>query len=395
VLKQAVAAVAAIASISLALGGCAGKTPPKAKAPVIAAITPPALARTWKATLDLRNQTITSLHVVDEYLFAYTSDNRSYVFQRDGGTRVHISKINGEPKAPVVMKDYIVYPTNKSLEIFNRDGRFVRSISLGSTPRTGAVTAADRVVIGVDVNGRGQALFIDVSKPGNDITPILTMGALSATPATRGGLTFVGSEDGKVYAISEELVAAWGMEGGTFVTQGPIVADLKTDAGPSGANLYVASTDSKLYAINAISGQLHWKFYAGAPLTKGPTITSDMVYLFVPGQGLTAIDKVNGGPIRKAKWTVADATEVLADDAKYAYVRGINNHIYGVDKSTGKVAFVSTRGDLSIFAQNTADDTIYAATKKGEIVAAAPVLKPGTMGELVMNPAGETPIAAR
>jgi hypothetical protein len=395
VFKQAVATVAGIASISLAIGGCTHKAPPAAKGPTIAIITPPALARTWEANLKLRNNnTITALHVVDQYLFAYTSDNQSFVFDRNAGTRVHISRINGQPKTPVVMKDFIVYPTNKSLEIYNRQGRFVRSIDLGSTPRTGAVTAAGRVAIGIDSKGRGEVLFVDVSKQGGAITSIMTMGALTSTPATRGGLTFVGSEDGKVYAISEELVAAWGTEGGTFKTDGPIVADLAADPGPTGANVYVPSTDTKLYAINAISGELNWQFYAGAPLTTGPTVTDDSVYIYVPGKGLAAIDKTTGGPIRQAKWTVRDATKLLADDDRFAYVLGINNRVYGVDKATGKVAFVSTRGDLRIFGQNSTDSTVYTATRNGEVIAAAPVLKPGTMGELVQVRTGETPVAA-
>ncbi len=378
-----------LASLSLAsflavgnIGCRTTKAAPKVERQVVP-VDPPKLVRTWKATLDLRGDKVRELYTTDEYLFVLTNDNYSYVFDRASGTRVHVSKINGRVRPPVVLKDQIVYPTDSTLEVFSRNGRFERSVNIGNTIRTGAVTAAGRVVVGVDQDGRGRALFVNVATPGNDIAPILTMGALTAKPAVRGGLTFVGAEDGRVYAIAENLTGAWALPGGAFETDGSIVADLATDPGTS-ANVYVASTDSKLYALNATTGQLRWQYYAGGQLTKAPVATADTVYLPVPGQGLVAIDKTGSDSIRKAKWNKPDATRLLADDASYAYVLGSGNRIYGVDKKTGNVKFISERDDLRIFATNNKDAVVYAATPNGEIIAAVPVLKPGTMGEIVM-----------
>jgi outer membrane protein assembly factor BamB len=389
----------ATAAIATGLIGCKSRPPAsRPEARPVDIIQPPALARTWKASLDLRNDRIRDLYLADDYLFVITKANYSYVFDRKSGTKVHISKINGTPKVPVVMDDFIIYPTESHLQVFNRNGRFVRRIDLGYTARTNAVTAAGRVVIGADVAGHGRVLFVDVTKPGNDVAEVMTSGALSSSPAVRGGLVFVGSEDGKVYGISEDLVAAWALPGGAFQTDGPIVADLATDTGPT-ANVYIASTDTKLYALSASTGEVRWQFYAGAPLNKGPTVTNDTLYIPVPGRGLTAIDKTGNESIRKAKWSIPDAVSLVADDEQFAYVRSIGNRIFGVDKKTGKIRFINDRTDFRRFAVNTQDNTIFAATPTGEIIAAQPVLQPGKMGELVMVPVetaqGETVVSMK
>ncbi|HEV7300443.1 MAG TPA: PQQ-binding-like beta-propeller repeat protein [Tepidisphaeraceae bacterium] len=388
--------VSGIVLLALGAAGCANRPEPQAapERPVVP-VNPPALIREWRAPLDLGDNRVTQLHLSDDYLFVYTNSNTTYTFDRKSGTRVFVTRLNGRPQhAPVVLTDLIVYPTASTLEVYNRRGRFVRSVALGHTIRTGAVVAANRVVVGVDVNRRGRVLFVDVTQPYPDVTPILTMGGLTAQPATRQGLTFIGSEDGSVYAISPELDGAWALPGGAFETAGSIVGDLAADTGTTG-NVYVASTDTKLYALAATSGQLRWQYYAGAALTTGPTVTAEMLYQFVPGTGLVAIDKNNGDAIRAARWAIIDATKLVAEDAQLAYVLGTGNKVYGVDKKTGKVRFVSTRDDLSVFAENTTDGTVYAATPGGEIIAATPVLTQGKMGELVLTPSLDGTVVSR
>jgi outer membrane protein assembly factor BamB len=383
-----IALLGGVVTAAAMLAGCGGRA--ENAAPVSSGfvpINPPALLRAWKVNLGLSaGVTVEALHLTDEYLFAYASDDRVYAFDRNSGSQLFSMKVgHGSPRAPVVTRDQIVIPSESTLEVFDRRGRFVRSINLGYTTRTDAVFAAGRIAIGVDTAGRGRMLFIDPTKQYPDVTPILTMGGLNGRPAVRGGLVYVGAEDGKVYSISEDLVAAWALPGGAFQTDGRIVADLVADPGPIG-NVYVASTDTKLYALVALTGQIRWQFYAGAPLDQGPMVTADSVYQYIPGSGVAAIDKAGtGGNVRTAKWTVPDASKVLAEDAQFTYLVGTENRIYGVDRKTGRLRFQSERNDFRQFAQNTKDGTIFAATPKGEIVAAVPVLTGGKRGEIVMG----------
>jgi outer membrane protein assembly factor BamB len=382
--------------VSVGAVGCHGKKPPKQADAMLVPVQPPALMRAWKYDLRLRDQTLTNLYATDDYVFAITSGRQVHVFDRASGSQAFVNQVGARiGAAPIVMKDHIVYPGASTLEIYNRAGKFQRSIDLGGTVRAGAVQAAGRVIVGIDKAGTGRLLFVDVANhPGGSITEILTVGALPGKPATRGGIVFAGDTTGRVYAISEELVAAWALERGAFKTGGPVVADLAADPG-TGGNVYAASTDTKLYAINALTGQLRWVYYAGAALHTGPTVTPESVYLYQPGTGLVCIDKsTDTGAIRTAKWNLADGQKLLSEDDRNAYVLSTNNRIYGVDKKTGRVQFVSNRSDLRVFATNTKDGTVFAATPTGQIIAGIPVLTAGKMGELVMTPTGEDATAS-
>ena len=115
-------------------------------------------------------------------------------------------------------------------------------------------------------------------------------------------------------------------------------------------------------------------------------MTSDTVYQYVAGDGLVALDKATGEYNRKPRWAAKDARQFLAQDGSNAYVRMRDNRIAALDKKTGEVRFTSGRRDLAVFCTNVLkeDGMIYAATKRGRIIAIRPVLKPGSVGEVVM-----------
>jgi hypothetical protein len=178
------AVTSGIVLMALGAEGCRSKPTAKPVDRPVVAVQPPALVRAWKAKLDLRGQSVRDLHLSDEFLFVYTGGREVYVFDRASGTRVNLARLNGRPGgAPVVTETNVIYPTESTLEIYDKRGRFVRSIEVGNTIRTGIVATGDRIALGVDQAGRGRVLFIDVTKPYRDITPIQTTRGLSATPA--------------------------------------------------------------------------------------------------------------------------------------------------------------------------------------------------------------------
>jgi len=170
------------------------------------------------------------------------------------------------------------------------------------------------------------------------------------------------------------------LAGSAFKTGGSVVADLAADDD----TLYVASTDSKLYALNRLNGRIRWQYYATAPLREGAVVTSDMVYQYDRGAGLAALSKASGDFNRRPLWVAEDCTRLLAQDDRNAYLRRRDGAIVARDKKTGEVRFTS-RQKFNVFATNTLkeDGMIYAATKGGRILAIRPILKPGMVGEVV------------
>lgn len=351
----------------------------------IVPIAPENFVRQWSADLPLERSSVEALHVRNEAIFIYSTGHMAYVLDRASGTLLHIDPVTSgrtQLLPPVVLEDEIVYPTNAVLEVYDKSGKKLRSIDLESSIRSPAVGSGKNIYIGIDYENGGRIRKIDIERT-LSTTPrweLMTFGGLSAAPALHQGILYVGSEDGRVYAVGEDRSSVWPLPRGVFETGGRIVADIKADD----SGVYVASTDSKLYCLDRNTGKIKWQFFSGALLTRGPEVTETTVYQYVPGHGLAAIDKTSGQYNREPKWISREARKLLSEDEQYAYVLGRNNQIVALDKQTGKAAFRSQRRDLAVFGTNTRNGIIYAATRDGEVLAIRPVLKPGDVGQMVM-----------
>jgi outer membrane protein assembly factor BamB len=235
----------------------------------------------------------------------------------------------------------------------------------------------------LDYPGGERLAKVDFTKAfGKTIWELLTFGGISAAPAVMEDAIYAGTEDARVFAVSPDRQPIWSTEGNIFRTEGPIVADLKSDD----TGVYVACTDSKLYCIDRASGRLKWQYFAGTPLRTQPVVTADAVYQFVPGKGLVAIDKATGKDFREPRWVAPAAGRFLSQDDNNVYVRSAEGNVAALDRKTGEPRFKSRRSDITVFAwPNTKDSMIYGATPRGEVIAIKPVTTPGTMGQVVMN----------
>jgi outer membrane protein assembly factor BamB len=281
------------------------------------------------------------------------------------------------------LKDKVVYPTNTTLEIYDLQGKQLQSMQLDFAMRGPAVGSGNTIYVGADVQRGSRFIAIDITKPYRHAPKwwFVTDGAISAAPALFQQQLFIGTEGNRIYAVTEDRKPVWALDGFSFRTAGRILADIKADE----VGVYVASTDTKLYCIDRNKGKLVWEYYAQHPLTTAPVVTATTLYQAVPDIGLVAIDKLNGKYNRDALWVSQAVVQVLSDDAQNVYGRLADNSIVAIDKKTGQQKFRSQRHDFAIFATNTTDSTIFAATKDGKVYAITPVLKGGMMGEIVMK----------
>ncbi|MDB5356377.1 MAG: Pyrrolo-quinoline quinone repeat-containing protein [Phycisphaerales bacterium] len=332
---------------------------------------------------------ITKLYARDTYVFAYTKDGTSYVFDRANGHLLHAETVrNGDQRLhpPVVLKDFIVYPTTTALEVYDRAGNLVRSKNLNYPIRSDAVGSRNYVYLGADFSTGGRVVAIDVTSEYlvSRWQLMYYQTNVTAAPALVGDIVYSAAGNGDVSAVTyDNREPVWPIL--TFHTFGPVIANLVADE----TGVYVASADTKLVALNRNNGLVKWQYFAGTELRSDPVVTKDLVFLSVPGKGLVVLDKVGGKYNRTPRWEAADATEFLAEDDKYVYVRREDNAIVALDKANGQAVFASKRRDFATFAPNPRDGTVYAATKGGEVMAIIPVLKSGQVGEVVFAPVGE------
>jgi hypothetical protein len=370
-----------ILSVWLGLAGC--KTP-QATAPSMAPLPAEAFVKQWQADVGNARDPITQLHVREGALIAYTHNNNSFWLSASGGQLLAINQVAAPGhtiQPPVSLADRVVIPTTATVEIFDKSGKHIDSLKSPRVLESPAAGAGESFFIAVAYPGSGRLAKVDLGKDKASLDwELYTSAGIVAAPAVVGDSVFCAGMDGKVTAVTFTRQPLWPLPDNVFRTGGPVTADVAADD----SGVYVASQDSKLYCLDRAIGKIHWIYYAGTPLTDQPLILGNMILQLVPYEGLVAINKTEGAYSRQPMWRQPVAEQVLAADDKFLYVRN-GSTIIALDKASGEPRFRSDRADLSVFATNLTTPMIYAATHSGTILGIRPVLKPGTVGEMVFN----------
>ena len=187
-----------------------------------------------------------------------------------------------------------------------------------------------------------------------------TDGRVIASPAIVGRTAFVGSTDGNLYAVDlGQGTLRWKLKTDARITSSPAVAN---------GMVYVVSYDGNLYAADAASGALKWKFatggerrFAGTHLhgvlpvaermpdpfdvfLSSPAAYDGTVY-FGSGDGnVYAVDAASG----QLRWKygtgdVIHASPAIADGV--VYIGSWDSYFYALDAATGALKWRFKTGE--------------------------------------------------
>jgi len=390
--KQHRIAILGIALLAVSsLIGCANQPPAQPQEPVI--IQPNSFMRQWRADLQLKADQVQSLFVRENLLFIYSAKHNSFVLDTQSGEIGRVDLVNKPTDRlfpPLVDAKRIIYPTQTSLEVINRDNDQRKSIDLKASMSTPAVMQKDMVFFGIDHAGGGRIQADDVSvEYGHNAWEVMTLGGLTAAPALHSNILYFGGEDGHVYALTTDKEQGWATDRSRFDAKGRIIADMMVDD----YAVYATVSNGTVYALDRSRGRIKWQYFAPRGLKTNAVPGTTQVYVTIPGEGVAAIDKINGLYTRQPKWIVAGAMQVLTEDNQRVYLRSKDNAILAVDKQSGEIVFQSAYDHYEIFATNMATPIIYAATKNGAVYAITPVTKTGLMGHIAMGESEILPLA--
>ena len=181
-----------------------------------------------------------------------------------------------------------------------------------------------------------------------------TGGAVHSSPAVVDGTVYVGSRDGRLYALDAATGAPrWEYRTESWVESSPAVVD---------GTLYFGSQDGMLRALDAATGALRWEFDAGFGVDSSPAVAGGTVY-FGADRGLFAVAAASGElrwslelPFRAGSPVVANGIvyvgSVQAFDARRGW-RRLRFRAYGQVASSVAVT----------------DSTVYAVTTGGRAMA--------------------------
>lgn len=204
----------------------------------------------------------------------------------------------------------------------------------------------------------GNVYAVDAAN-GRQLWKRKTGGPVPATPAIAGDMLYVGSYDGKFYALDRRTGGArW-----KFATEGERRFEAKglhglhpknqTIADPfdvflsspvvGGGHVYFGSGDGNVYALDAASGELKWKFHTGDVVHASPAYADGVVYVGSWDSYFYAIDARTGAE----KWRFHggedpaihnqvgfQSSPAIVDGVVYTGCRDSN--LYAIDAATGR-----------------------------------------------------------
>jgi outer membrane protein assembly factor BamB len=186
-----------------------------------------------------------------------------------------------------------------------------------------------------------------------------TGGPVPCTPAVANGIVYAGSYDGKFYALDaktggikwkfktggERRFEAKGLHG--LQPKNQTIADpfdvfLSSPVVAQG-RVYFGSGDGNLYALDANSGELRWKFQTGDVVHSSPAFADGVLYFGSWDSLFYAVDAATG----KEKWRFQARKDDLIHNqvgfqSSPAVVDGVvytgcrDAHLYALDAATGK-----------------------------------------------------------
>lgn len=204
----------------------------------------------------------------------------------------------------------------------------------------------------------GNIYAVDAAS-GHQIWKHATGGPVPSTPAVAGGIVYVGSYDGKFYALNaqtggtkwkfaaggERRFEAKGLNG--LQPKNQTIADpfdvfLSSPVVAQGA-VYFGSGDGNLYALDAASGELRWKFQTGDVVHSSPAYAAGVLYFGSWDSFFYAVDAATG----KEKWRFHGGEDPLIHNqvgfqSSPAVVDGVvytgcrDSNLYALDAATGK-----------------------------------------------------------
>jgi outer membrane protein assembly factor BamB len=211
-----------------------------------------------------------------------------------------------------------------------------------------------------DLNHSGSSDSSNSSPQGTVKWVFSTEGPIHSSPAVVDGVVYIGSRDGKLYALDTATgTKLWEYETDSWVDSSPAVAN---------GVVYFGSNDGNLYALDAHSGEKLWEFKAGQGVTSSPAVADGIVYIGARNHKLHAVDTTTG----KELWSYdtngfVTSSPAVADGI--VYVGSNDGSFYALHAQSGRFRLYYKTYDPIISSPAVSDETVYFTNSDGALYA--------------------------
>lgn len=191
-----------------------------------------------------------------------------------------------------------------------------------------------------------------------------------SSPAVWNGAVYFGSGDGNVYALDANSgTLKWKFQTGDVVHASPAIA---------GGTLFIGSWDSYFYALDAATGKEKWrsktgedhKIYNQVGIQSSAAISDGIVYFGCRDSNFYALDAATGQQRwvfnNKGSWVI---TSPAIEDGKVFFATSDSALFYALDAKTGAPAF-SLKFKWPMFSSPAIAGTmLYLGSHEGKLIA--------------------------
>ncbi len=211
-----------------------------------------------------------------------------------------------------------------------------------------------------------------------------TAGAIWGSPLVSNGMVYIGSDDGKLYAVS----AASGEKKWDFTTGGVVRSQPTIDASQGSGVLYFTSDDGYFYALDAGDGVQIWRTDIGnvtevsvranvgnSPDPSGydyvqssPLLLDGRIYIGSADGKVYALKAATGDVL----WTYQTGAQVRATPTLVdgvVYVGSWDYSMYALDAQTGELLWQTPIGGQIQTTALVSDNLVYSASRKASVLA--------------------------
>jgi outer membrane protein assembly factor BamB len=192
-----------------------------------------------------------------------------------------------------------------------------------------------------------------------------------SSPLVWSGAVYFGSGDGNVYALDAATGALrWKFQTGDVVHASPVVAN---------GTLFIGSWDSWFYALDAATGQQKWRFKTGEDhdiynqvgIQSSASVADGMVYFGCRDSNFYALDAATGEKKwafnNKGSWVISSPS---IKDGKVYFATSDTSLVYALDAKTGAIAFSLKFQGWPFFSSPTiAGNMLYIGSHSGKLIA--------------------------
>jgi outer membrane protein assembly factor BamB len=216
--------------------------------------------------------------------------------------------------------------------------------------------AGGTVYIGSD---DGKVYALDAAT--GDLRWTYTTGAaVESSPAVAAGTVYIGSNDDRVYALNAATGhLRWTYKTGSYVVSSPAV---------EGGTVYIGSFDGKVYALDAVTGRLRWTYTTGAAIYSSPAAVGGTVYVGSYDGNVYALNAATGRP----RWSYSTGDSVDSDPTVAGgtvYIGSTNDKVYALDAATGRIRWTYTTGSSIHSSPAATDTTVYIGSNDDRVYA--------------------------